>query len=119
MKLFFIIIFLFIHIYNLNANEPKPNTFCSRNKPLTIIVSSYNNEEWCKKNLSVDFDPSYKNFTFIHDDEDQNRQTNYRYEPIDFNQEKNSVQNNNENEKTPPREIVLTMNFRLINSLNK
>lgn len=69
MKLKFLSIIYGILICMIGANSGIASEANSQEKPFVIVVPSYNNKEWYKKNLDSLFSQKYNNFRIIYTDD--------------------------------------------------
>lgn len=60
---FFLLAVFLVSLLNANQNS---NT---ENKPIVVVISSYNNSQWCHKNLSSVLSQDYTNFRIIYIDD--------------------------------------------------
>jgi len=52
-------------------------TFARNNNQFVVVVSSYNNEKWCEKNLDSIFNQNYENFKLIYINDGSSDNTNF------------------------------------------
>ena len=51
------------------VNDETNTGVVKENKPLVVVIASYNNEKFCEKNLSSVFEQNYSNFRIIYTDD--------------------------------------------------
>lgn len=62
----------------------------TENKPFVVVIPSYNNEEWCEKNLKSVFSQDYKNYRILYVDD---ASSDHTYEKVKTIIQKHHMQN--------------------------